>query len=247
MNRKIAVFDIDGTLFRWQLFHELVAELGKQGLFPKDVSSKVEEKFFAWRALQATWADYENAVVDAIQTYIAGIPPAKLDECAKTVVEKSGHKVYNYTSGLVKRLKSEGYYLLALTGSQQEIAEIFAKKHGFDDCLGSLMARDEKGNFTTKYERFVIGNKAEILTNYCVKNGFDLSNESYAVGDSSGDGQMLALVTNPIAFNPDEQLLESAVNSGWSVVIERKNIAYHLEAIAGQVILKSTEVFNGPA
>ena len=45
-NKKIAVFDIDGTLFRWQLFHELVAELGKQGLFPKEVANKVEEKFF---------------------------------------------------------------------------------------------------------------------------------------------------------------------------------------------------------
>ena len=242
-NKKIAVFDIDGTLLRWQLFHELVAELGKQGLFPKEVANKVEEKFFAWRALQATWADYEAAVVEAIQNYISIIPPAKLDECAKIVVNKSGHKVYNYTSNLVKELKSHGYHLLALTGSQQEIAEIFAKKHGFDDCLGSLMAKDKNGNFTTKYERFVIGNKAEILKNYCLVHGFDLANESYAVGDSAGDGQMLALVQNPIAFNPDEELLNAAVENGWKIVIERKNIAYELQPDSGKVLLKKTEVF----
>jgi HAD superfamily phosphoserine phosphatase-like hydrolase len=243
MGRKIAVFDIDGTLFRWQLFHELVAELGRQGLFPDGVASKVEEKFFAWRALQATWADYEAAVVDAIQKYIAIIPPEKLDECAKLVIEKSGHKVYNYTSNLVKKLKTKGYYLLALTGSQQEIAEIFAKKHGFNDCLGSLIARDEKGNFTSNYERFVIGNKAEILINYCQANGFDLQNDSYAVGDSYGDEQMLALAKHPIAFNPDELLLKAAITNSWKVVIERKNIAYELEAAEGRVFLKKTEVF----
>ena len=243
MDRKIAVFDIDGTLFRWQLFHELVAELGKQGLFPKEVANKVEEKFFEWRALQATWADYEAAVVEAIQNYIAQIPPAKLNECAKTVVDKSGHKVYNYTSNLVKKLKNNGYHLLALTGSQQEIAEIFAKKHGFDDCLGSLMAKDKDGNFTKEYERFVIGNKAEILKNYCQLNGFDLANNSYAVGDSAGDGQMLALVQNPIAFNPDEELFKSAMENDWKIVIERKNIAYELQPKSGEVYLKQTEVF----
>jgi phosphoserine phosphatase len=46
VSQKFAVFDIDGTLFRWQLFHELVAELGNQDLFPKDVATTVEEKFF---------------------------------------------------------------------------------------------------------------------------------------------------------------------------------------------------------
>lgn len=245
MSRKIAVFDIDGTLFRWQLFHELVAELGKQGLFPKEVVARVEEKFFAWRALQATWADYEAAVVEAIQKNIEIIPPVKLDECAKAVINQSGHKVYNYTSGLVKRLKSEGYYLLALTGSQQEIAEIFAKKHGFDDCLGSLIAKDNEGNFTSSYERFVIGNKAKILTGYCQQNGFDLLNDSYAVGDSYGDGQMLELVTNPIAFNPDEELLKEAIKNSWKIVIERKNIAYELQPGADNVVLINTEVFNG--
>jgi HAD superfamily hydrolase (TIGR01490 family) len=247
MKSKIAVFDIDGTVFRWQLFHELVAELGKQKMFPKEVVADIEEKFFAWRALTATWADYEAAVVSAIQNYIVQIPPEKLDECAKAVVDKSGHKVYNYTINLADKLKKQGYFLLALTGSQQEIAEVFAKRHGFDDCVGSLIQKDENGNFTGKYERFVIGNKAELLTNYCQQNNFDLNNDSYGVGDSEGDGQMLALVKNPVAFNPDEKLLDSAIKNGWKVVIERKNIAYILESAHGNVKLTDTEVFNGTA
>ncbi|MCA9350217.1 HAD-IB family phosphatase [Candidatus Saccharibacteria bacterium] len=243
MSQKFAVFDIDGTLFRWQLFHELVAELGNQDLFPKDVATTVEEKFFEWRALKATWADYEREVVKAIIDNIAAIPPNKLSQCAETVVERSGHKVYNFTSDLVKKLKNDGYFLLALTGSQQEIAELFAKKHGFDDCIGSLMRRDSNGNFTSEFERFVIGNKSTILTNYCNEHGFDLNDDSYGVGDSEGDASMLELVTSPIAFNPDEGLLKLASSNNWTVVIERKNLAYVMKVNDETLSVVETKVF----
>lgn len=243
MNRKIAVFDIDGTLFRWQLFHELVRELGKQGLFPPVVVSKIEEKFFDWRALKATWADYEKEVVKAIQENIIQIAPSELNRCAEIVVEKSGHKVYNYTSNLVKELRAKGYFLLALTGSQQEIAELFARKHGFNDCIGSLMKRDANGNFTAEYERFVIGNKSTILTNYCQANNFNLAEDSYGVGDSEGDAQILEQVTKPIAFNPDEGLLKLSKANNWPVVIERKNIAYEMRLSSGRYTVVGTKVF----
>lgn len=243
MGKKLAVFDIDGTLFRWQLFHELVAELGRQQLFPKEVVESIEEKFFEWRALKATWADYEEKVVHAIQTYIVQIPPEKLNECAQIVVNQSGHKVYNYTSNLVNKLKNERYFLLALTGSQQEIAELFARKHGFDECIGSLMKKDGNGNFTTEYERFVVGNKSKILQEFAMNNDFDLSNDSYGIGDSAGDAEILQNVTNPIVFNPDEGLLKIAQAKGWPVVIERKNIAYTMTASNKKYILNKTQVF----
>lgn len=241
--QPLAVFDIDGTVFRWQLFHELVAELGKQGLFPQEVAKNIEDKFFQWRALQASWADYENEIVNAIQTNIVEIPPSKLNECAQIVIDRSGHKVYNYTSNLAKKLKSEGYYLLAITGSQQEIAELFAKKHGFDNCIGSLMKIDEQGNYTKDYERFVIGNKATILQEFLNQNGFSLS-ASYAIGDSAGDSQLLELAENPIAFNPDDGLLKIAQANNWPVVIERKNLAYTLSPnITGDYYLTATDSF----
>ncbi|MBP7821041.1 HAD-IB family phosphatase [Candidatus Saccharibacteria bacterium] len=226
-NQPLAVFDIDGTVFRWQLFHELVSELGKQGLFPQEVAQNIEEKFFKWRALQASWSDYENEIVNAIQTNIVEIPPSKLNECAQIVIDRSGHKVYNYTSDLAKKLKSDGYYLLAITGSQQEIAELFAKKHGFDKCIGSVMKKDNHGNFTKEYDRFVIGNKSKILQQFANENNFSLSG-SYAVGDSEGDSQILEMATYPIAFNPDDGLLKIAQANNWPVVIERKNLAYTL-------------------
>jgi len=227
--QPIAVFDIDGTLFRWQLFHELVFELSKRGVLDKKSSQQIEQQFLRWRALKASWQDYESQVVDALYANIENISPQQLDNAAQAVLARSGHKVYNYTSNLVKKLKQQGYFLLAITGSQQAVAEPFAIRHGFDHCVGVIYTENpQTGKYTKNHEQNTIGHKAELLTDFIAKNYLTLKG-SYAVGDSKSDAEMIAMVENPIAFNPDEELLKIATSKNWPVVIERKNIAYTLD------------------
>jgi HAD superfamily hydrolase (TIGR01490 family) len=228
MSKKFAVFDIDGTLFRWQLFHELVFALKDQQLFDADASIALDKAFIDWRGLKSSWSDYESQVVGAIETQISHIEPAELERTARQVVAKSGHKVYAYTANLVKDLKEKGYFLLAISGSQQEIAELFAHKHGFDACIGMVHERDANGKYTGKYERFVVDRKANIAKEYVQNHGLTYA-DSFAVGDSAGDIGMLELVENPIAFNPSQELFDAATANNWPIVIERKNIAYRLE------------------
>jgi len=242
MSQKIAVFDIDGTLFRWQLFHELVFELKDQHLLTNDASASLDEAFVKWRGLQASWAEYEQQVVDAIEKYIKTISSSDLEAAARRVVNRSGHKVYAYTAQLAQSLKKQGYYLLAVSGSQQEIAQLFAEKHGFDACIGMVHKRDADGNYTGEYERFIIGRKAAIVKEFVTENLLTLK-DSYAVGDSAGDIDMLALVDNPIAFNPSEELLTAAKEHGWSIIIERKNIAYELKEGTNGYVLAETRTF----
>jgi FMN phosphatase YigB (HAD superfamily) len=47
MSKKLAIFDIDGTLFRWQLYHELIYRLKDQGYFsagPVDIARSATTK-----------------------------------------------------------------------------------------------------------------------------------------------------------------------------------------------------------
>lgn len=242
MSQKFAVFDIDGTLFRWQLFHELVFELKDQNLLGPDASVSLDEAFVKWRGLQASWTEYENQVVNTIEQHIATIEPADFEAAAKRVVERSGHKVYAYTANLVKTLKKQGYFLLALSGSQQEIAELFAEKHGFNACIGTIHERNKAGKFTGKYERFVPGRKANIAKEFVKKHNLSYV-DSYAVGDSAGDIDMLEIVEHPITFNPSEELLGAAQKNNWLIVIERKNIAYELKKGTNGYVLAETRTF----
>ena len=150
VNQPVAIFDIDGTFFRWQLFHELVFQLKDMGCFSEKISKKLDE-----------------------------------------------------------------------------VAELFAKKHGFDDCIGLVHERENEP-YTGKYARFVVNNKLSLAKEYITEHSLTLEN-SYGIGDSSSDIEILSLVTHPIAFNPSKELLNEAQLRKWPIIIERKNIMYRLE------------------
>lgn len=242
MQRKLAVFDIDGTLFRWQLYHELVFELKERGQFSDDEMLTLDEALLSWQARRVPWRDYEQRVIHTIEDNLKDIMPAALEAAAETVVSRSGHKIYNYTATLLRRLQKDGYYTLALSASQQEVAEQFAARYHFDDCLAAVYERLDD-TYTGGKLRHIHGRKHEIIHEY-LKDHPDLTlDDSIAVGDSDGDISMLEIVTHPIAFNPSQELLTTALERRWQIVVERKSIAYTLEHVDGHVVLAKTDHF----
>lgn len=240
--KKLAVFDLDGTLYRWQLFHELVFTLKDKGVFPQEAAEKLDAAFAAWNNRQESFETYEHQVIDTLINSLTDIPPSMFDEAAIAVSERSGRKTYRYTRELIAKLKADGYFLLAMSGSQQEVAERFAQKFGFDDCIGSLYER-EGDRFTGNVLRFVPRHKHILIKEYVEKHGFTLK-DSVAVGDSDGDTSMLELVEHPIAFNPNDKLLAAAQSHGWKVVVERKNVALTLMPTSEQTYtLTHTDIY----
>jgi len=66
-----------------------------------------------------------------------------------------------------------------------------------------------------------------------VKRVFDnnpslISKNSVAVGDTDGDISLLENVAKPICFNPKQVLYTYAKRMNWPVVVERKDMIYHL-------------------
>ena len=147
------------------------------------------------------------------------------DRAVQIVLDKKAENVYVYTRELLRRVQSEGYMTIAISGSQEELVKPFAERYGFDAWVGQ---RWERGTefFTGKVIKTHTG-KDKIITELISKYNLTLDG-SYGVGDSNGDSGMLGLVDNPIAFNPTHELFEKAVASGWKIVIERKNVSYEL-------------------
>jgi HAD superfamily hydrolase (TIGR01490 family) len=241
MAQRIAFFDLDGTLFRWQLFHEIVFELKDSKQFDDETADELDEALIKWQGKEFDWTTYENLLINGLKKHLPGMSVEIFEAAARKVVDRSGHKIYNYTRHLADSLKDDGYFLLAVTGSYQEIAEPFALRYGFDDCIGAVLAR-ENGIFTTgNSSRVVYGQKAERIREFMETGDYTLKG-SVAVGDSGGDLGMLELVERPIAFNPSEDLLEIALKNDWEIVIERKNIAYQLQKDSdGHVVLAKTD------
>lgn len=234
--RPFAVFDIDGTVIRWQLYHSIVTELARQGCLSSGAEQAINEARMTWkkRAHNESFKAYEATLV---QTYLGALKGLSVEDylsAVDVVFDEYKDQVYTYTRDLIRSLKSQGYRLFAISGSHNEIIAKLANYYGFDDYKGANFIQ-KNGFFTGKFDSPFHG-KAEPLRELMSMHNLTFSG-SIAVGDTGSDISMLELVEQPIAFNPNRELFEFAQSKGWKIVIERKNMVYQLKATNGSYVL----------
>ncbi|HET9721432.1 MAG TPA: HAD-IB family phosphatase [Candidatus Saccharimonadales bacterium] len=238
--RKFAVFDIDGTLIRWQLYHAVVDNLIKNNVIEGDRFESIRGARMDWkrRAPGASFRSYELHVIQAYEQSLAKITPAQLISSFNEVFEEYKDQVYTYTRDLIAKLKKKEYLLLAISGSQSEIVELISGYYGFDGFVGTEY-KFKDDIFTG--QKIIHAHYKDKALKTLVKR-FEVNwNDSLAVGDSKSDIAMLELVKRPIAFNPEKELFEHAREKGWKIVIERKNMVYELESRDGRYELVKTD------
>lgn len=238
--KKFAAFDIDGTLYRWQLFYSVVYELRRRGLLPEPVARELDETYHLWKGKQISWAEYSVPVINAFFNNLTSFNVEQYKAVCQAVLEQESHKTHAYTRQLLKQLKAEGYTLVAITGSHHDIASLFSKKYEFDYCYGEVYTVKD-GYFSGEVET-VYNRKDEVVAKFLEEHPDHGLAGSVAVGDSKSDIKMLSLVDTPIAFNPDETLLKVATEKGWLIVVERKNIAYEFQKSGDQIVLVKTNI-----
>ncbi len=230
--KKFAVFDIDGTLIRWQLYHAVVDRLAKAGHVPEAAYKKARESRLNWKKRngEEAFRAYELELINAYEAALPEMRVAEFQKAAESAFAEHKDQVYIYTRDLIRELKAKGYLLFAISASPYEIVEMVAKYYGFDDSVGTMYSQQD-GYLTGKLN-LVVNKKAAILKELVAKHGATYDG-SIGAGDSDSDIEMLDLVQQPIAFNPTRKLFLYAYTSGWKIVIERKNMAYELEPDGG--------------
>lgn len=226
--RKFAVFDIDGTLFRSGLYREVAYEMMRIGVLPKEVLDETTIKNREWRHRTHgnAFEEFDMLVVDKIDHELTRIRIDDYEDAVQVVLAKKAENVYVYTRDLIRELKEQGYFLIAISGSQVELVGPFAEKYGFDIWVGQQWERGEEyftGNIVKTHT-----NKHVIIADLIDKHNLTLKH-SVGVGDTNGDAGMLNMVHHPIAFNPTQELFEKAIDHGWTIVVERKNMVYTLQ------------------
>jgi HAD superfamily hydrolase (TIGR01490 family) len=234
MARPFAVFDIDGTIIRWQLYHAIADELVKMGQLDPDRYEKVRAARMTWkqRAHETSYHDYEQALIVFFEDAVTGLSVETLKQACGAVLDRYKDQAYTYTRDLIKELKAQDYLLFAISASQDMIVNLLAMYYDFDDAGGSTY--DVKnGKFTGRSQILRSEHKPEYLKQLVKKHGATWQG-SIAVGDSEGDIPMLATVKQPIAFNPTRELFDHARAHGWKIVVERKSMVYELEPKDGK-------------
>ena len=232
MSRPFAVFDIDGTLIRWQLYHAVSDQLAKNGQIDAEAFKHVRDIRMNWkrRVGEDSFREYEQALVQVFNQSLTGMRLDDFMYAVDTVFDEYKDQVYTYTRDLIHELQKKDYLLFAISGSPSIIVEKLAQYYGFDDFAATNYPVKD-GRFTRE-EELSLGRKPQLLTELIAKHKTDLKG-SIAVGDSEGDITMLEMVEQPIAFNPSKKLAEHAKKENWPIVLERKNVVYKLEPEKG--------------
>lgn len=228
--KKIAFFDIDGTLFRSSLLIELNEEMINRGIFPQEAEYIFKKEKEAWMNRSGDYSAYINAVIRSYLTHIKGVHYGDMAEVGKYIVKKHGSKVYRYTRNLIEELKSKGYTVVAISQSPKRTLDDFCAQYGFDKVYGRIYEIGPQDCFTGKIvDEHLIENKANIVKRMLETDIDYTLKDSVAVGDTESDISLLEMVENPICFNPNQGLLNHAKLMKWKVVVERKDVIYEIK------------------
>lgn len=226
--KKVAIFDIDGTVFRSSLLIEITEALVQERIFPRKAGDVYGRAYKKWHERKGSYEKYIGAVVKAFEQSIKGVKHNDFLRIAKRVVASNQNRVYRYTRDLVKELRRKGYYLLAISNSPREVVGEFCKKLGFNKVYGRVYEVGKNGRFTGKVSYTeLITDKSKILQRAVEKEGLMLLG-SVGVGDTESDIPFLKMVERPICFNPNRRLYRYAKRYGWKIVVERKDVVYEL-------------------
>lgn len=224
--RNVAIFDIDGTIFRSSLLIELVEVLIEEKIFPVSVRADYTREKVRWLDRKGDYDSYISAVVKVFVKNIKGVSYKDFNRSAHIVVERYRNRTYRMTTDLIAELKRKKYYILAISQSPKGVLDLFCKELGFDKVYGRFYELGPTDCFTGRVEdEHLIENKAAILRRAVEKEGLTLE-ASVGVGDTESDIPFLELVENPICFNPNMKLYRHAKRNGWQIVVERKDVIY---------------------
>ena len=235
MEKRIAAFfDIDGTLYREGLITEVFKKLIKSELIESDRWYKdVKPYYVKWDKRIGNYDNYLLKMANIYSEAIIGLHRSQIEFIAKQIIKQKGDRVYTYTRDRIEWHKTQGHIIITISGSPIELVREMSIKHGFDDYVGTKYIFDENNFYTGDViPMWDSLSKQTAIENFVCKYNIDLD-KSYAYGDTSGDYNMLSLISNPTVINPTKELImkvlcDNELKERINIIIERKDVVYRL-------------------
>ena len=222
--RKIAIFDLDGTLVNSHLWLGIV----KHHLKTKENLFSVFWYLFSHMALAPFWKmklipteKYYKSWGQDLALTMKGIKTDK----AKAIFEwlSDQYLLPSSKKNVLERLKKhreEGFLTILISGSFQELVKIIATRLNIDFAIGTELEQKSDEFSGRIVSPFCFGQgKAEKIKNFLSEKNLKINfKESFAYSDSFFDLPILEMVGNPVVVEPDKKLLETAKNKGWQII-----------------------------
>lgn len=218
---KVAIFDFDGTLFPEETFPLLMSHLKKH-----PIHFQKYRKFFlrilpVYLAYKCKLYPEQKMKEYSMWSYIAAFGSSSKAEIDEFFSQIGGMMSQNLSDHMIHRLeqhKKDGYYTMLVSGAYEPLLNSVTEDVTFDCIIGSSIPYEDEKLRKNASINYIYGErKTEFINNHLSSMKVDWQN-SFAYGDSYTDLNVLELVGNPVAVNPEPRLLEIANHKKWEII-----------------------------
>jgi phosphoserine phosphatase len=214
--KKIALFDIDKTIYNGYLIVPLAEYFFKEHAISHDIVGSLYHDLHLYRSKQI---NYETTV-ESFNAHLAmGLKNHQPDSILRTTTTflgaEEGCNFFPFTEPLMKLLK-RSYDIYLVTGEVQCVGEAVAEYFSLSGYVSTEM-EVVNGMFTGNIRRSLAKKegKRDAIGHILSHHPHE---DSLAFGDSEGDIDMLSKVAHAFCINATEGLLDVACTQGWHIV-----------------------------
>jgi len=216
---EAAFFDLDKTLLPGSSLFPLAREMYRQRYFTLSDIARLTLDQLQFRVIGSEGEGPRDRVRKASLEVIRGRERDEVVAFGRSVAQKElVPRLYPQAVELMSRHKRAGRQVFIASSSPEDYLALLAELLGVDGVIGTR-AEVVDGRYTGELDGPVVHGpeKAARVADLSVERGIDLS-RSFAYSDSVNDLPLLELVGNPVAMNPDRQLLQIARRRGWQII-----------------------------
>lgn len=216
---NLALFDLDNTLLTGDSDFEWAQFLIAQGVLDREAYAARNLEFYD--QYKAGTLDI-HAFLDFQLKPLSRHPRAQLDAWhAQFMQTRILPMIGGKARALVNRHRTEGHMLVIITATNRFVTAPIAREFGITHLIATE-AEQVDGEFTgnvTDVPCFREG-KVKRLEAWLVAHGasWETLTRSWFYSDSHNDLFLMERVTDPVAVDPDPQLMQTAQARGWPVM-----------------------------
>ena len=228
---KVAFFDIDGTIrtrpLPESLYEILIRDYKYRGSNLEKyqgLQKEIKELRKAYKTSEKNsdelFGQYCQMVVAFAMIALEKYTSEEVREIGRrVVVEYRGSQDYISTLNMINFLRTEGFKLVAISGSPKFLVDAFVKEYDFYMGIGQDYEKDDQGIFReTKIRTFE--NKhmfvEQVLENMSKKPpAFNINREDFfvvAAGDTQGDFSMMKYADKAFVINPSITFFDQIID-----------------------------------
>lgn len=218
--KNLAIFDLDHTLITTDSDNSWPKYMIEKGYLDAEYAAAQNEKFYQ---------DYQKGCLNVADFVAFQVEPLKTfsqEQLAQMHAEFVEKYIQKHITAMAKMLveshRDAGDELLVISSTNEFIITPICHLFGITNIIGTQLETDENGHYTGKIKGIPSLREGKItrLDQWLTERGE--TRESYGkiyfYSDSKNDLPLMNEVSDPVAVNPDPELLAHAQQHKWPIL-----------------------------